>query len=432
MIKRYFTQAFRQLRQNPVLSTVSILGTSLAIGLSMLFYMMDTLQEAKVYPMQNNDYYLWYSKGNQRSSTGRDNVGNGGLGLPFAHALSQVGDLGDATLFSSGSGFRVSLEDDRLAEDVRIQFTDQNYWKVFDFEFLQGQPYDSVECASGVKKAVITARLARHLFGEANPVGKDIYYQYDSYQVCGVVRNVCPYFMETYAEIWIPYTTDSDWSKTDPAFPILGRYTVLFRAKSKSDIPLLRERILQNVKDFNDNLRSETGLYAVTLGQPDNHYWHTHRYWSNVEPDWSAPIQLIILITIFMLIPAVNIASVHSARMIRRLSELGVRRAYGATRWDLLGQLVGESFLQTLLGGLLGLLLAVGLAYVFRGTLVASIGTSLITILNTEDLSPAMLLSLSVFLWTFLACLVLNLVASGAPAIRVTRHSIVDSLNFKR
>ena len=58
MIKQYFAQAWAQLRQQPMMSAVSIAGTALAIFLIMLVVMMQQVKVAPFAPESNRDRFL--------------------------------------------------------------------------------------------------------------------------------------------------------------------------------------------------------------------------------------------------------------------------------------------------------------------------------------------------------------------------------------
>ena len=66
----------------------------------------------------------------------------------------------------------------------------------------------------------------------------------------------------------------------------------------------------------------------------------------------------IVVITILLLVPAINLSGITLSRMRRRMEEIGVRRAFGATRGELLRQVLAENLVVTLMGGVLGLILS--------------------------------------------------------------------------
>jgi putative ABC transport system permease protein len=60
----------------------------------------------------------------------------------------------------------------------------------------------------------------------------------------------------------------------------------------------------------------------------------------------------------FMALPALNLVTLAMSRSLERACEIGVRRAYGASRWQLGAQLIAETFVTTVLGALVALALA--------------------------------------------------------------------------
>ena len=141
-----------------------------------------------------------------------------------------------------------------------------------------------------------------------------------------------------------------------------------------------------------------------------------------------------------------------AGRMEKRLSEMGVCKAFGATRRHLLGQVMGENLVLTLIGGCFGLLiswcvLVWGRHWVFDffspGFYLVwgrhwvfdffSPGFYIFTE-NTDDvlLRGEMLFSPWIFLSAFLVCAVLNVVSALIPAWNALKAEIVYSLNQKK
>ncbi len=61
---------------------------------------------------------------------------------------------------------------------------------------------------------------------------------------------------------------------------------------------------------------------------------------------------------LFMILPAISLININVSRIMERASEIGVRKAFGASSWILVGQFVVENVLLTLVGGLIGFVLA--------------------------------------------------------------------------
>jgi putative ABC transport system permease protein len=75
---------------------------------------------------------------------------------------------------------------------------------------------------------------------------------------------------------------------------------------------------------------------------------------------------------LFMLLPALSLVNINSSRIRERSSEIGVRKAFGATSGALVRQFLVENIFLTLLGGVLGLALAAGALHLInRSGLIA-------------------------------------------------------------
>ena len=140
-------------------------------------------------------------------------------------------------------------------------------------------------------------------------------------------------------------------------------------------------------------------------------------------------LQYALALAVILLVPSLNLCGLSNSRMQQRFSELGVRKAFGATRGVLIRQILNENMVLTLLGGFVGLLFSYLAVYVLRTWLFTNsfnIGTS-----GDFSLSMGALFSPVVFLLAFAFCFVINMLSAGLPAWMAARRPIVDSLNDK-
>ena len=114
-----------------------------------------------------------------------------------------------------------------------------------------------------------------------------------------------------------------------------------------------------------------------------------------------------------------------------RLSELGVRKTYGATNMRLIGQVLWENLLLTCIGGLLGLLISY-LIVLTASDWILTLFDSYTDVEKTPFLSFEMLFNPTVFCASFGLCVLLNLISALIPAIWALRRNIIQSLNSKR
>ena len=89
MIKQYFAQAWAQLRQQPMMSAVSIAGTALAIFLIMLVVMMQQVKVAPFAPESNRDRFLHVKSMSISNSNWGDGTSNGPMSVQTARECFQ-------------------------------------------------------------------------------------------------------------------------------------------------------------------------------------------------------------------------------------------------------------------------------------------------------------------------------------------------------
>ena len=116
------------------------------------------------------------------------------------------------------------------------------------------------------------------------------------------------------------------------------------------------------------------------------------------------------------------------SRLRQRISEIGVRRAFGCTRMEILGQILGENLVITLLAGILGLLMSFLFAY-WGNELIFAQQYSMT--LNPPTVDASILIHASTFGWALLFCFILNLLSTGIPAWRASRMNIVEAIGGK-
>ena len=426
MIKQYFKQAWQLLKDNPVLSAISIIGTALAICMIMVMVMSHEVKNAPYAPETNRDrtlYVKWIS------IIEKDNKSNPSNSiLSYNYAKTYFKELKTPEAVTIVSAFATPTIVSALAEDMAYnhekRLTDDAFWQVFDFTFIDGKPYTKADVDAGLRKVVINETIARELFGSTNVTGKSILIDYTEHTVSGVVKDVSTLATAAYAQLWAPITSDK-FSLHDEG--IIGNNRVYILAKSKKDFPTIKKEAEMLRLKHND---ASTTFNALYRNQPDTQFVYNHRKWANSEPDIKAIVrQSIIVLALLLIIPAINLSGMMSSSMRKRLAELGVRRAFGATRGNLLSQVMWESMLQTLMGGILGLILSFGAAYVMKGIIYENGETAYM--LGEATINPLSLLSPAIFLYAFMFCLLLNVLSAFIPAYNVSRKPIVDSIHSK-
>jgi putative ABC transport system permease protein len=120
------------------------------------------------------------------------------------------------------------------------------------------------------------------------------------------------------------------------------------------------------------------------------------------------------LMLLFMALPALNLINLNVGRIMERSSEIGVRKAFGATSRQLVAQLVLENVLLCLIGGAIGLVLAAGVLWWLENS-------GLIPYLQVH-------LNLAVFGYGLLITLVFGVLSGVIPAWKMSRLDPVHAL----
>ena len=317
-----------------------------------------------------------------------------------------------AELVSALSGPRTTsvYRADRVVE-LMMRRVDAEYWRILDFTVLDGTLPSVEDVAQGRFVAVLNRSTAERLFGQARAVGQQIDVGGQSFRVIGVVQDEL--HINAFADLWTPITTDpsSDYRTQES-----GDYTVMILARSPVELPMIQAEVARQAtlvkfddpKDFNTAYfwadRKLEFFARQLLG--------THR-----QADSGAWLFLAVIGTamvLFMALPALNLVNLNTGRILERASEIGVRKAFGASSRQLVWQFVVENVLLCLAGGALGLLFA-------KGVLVWLEGSGLIPYLRVE-------LDFAVFGWGLLLAVVFGLLSGVLPAWKMSRLHPVQAL----
>lgn len=424
MIRQYIQQALYHLRDNPIITWVSLLGTAMSICMIMVVVITLRARVADCPPEVNRDRTLYVTAitARQKGTTG------GGInsypsvqtGRECFKALTIPETV---TLYARVEKVRVSLPvGNQLTADMRQVDTD--FWRVFSFKFIDGKPFSESDFQSALPMAVVSASVARRLYGRTEGVvGQYLQLNRVEFQVSGVVADVSMLADESYAQIWIPYTAGNAEANTWGA-NLMGPMRVAILARHRGDFDAIREECEQLCLKYNAG-QPDYDIYLN--GQPDTQFTHLYRSW-NKEPDTrSAVIRYIAVLLVLLIVPAINLSGMTHSRMQRRMAEVGVRKAFGATGGELLRQVFVENLLLTVIAGLFGLLLSYGATFLLNGYLF---GSSVNAYLSGETtLTASQLLSPWIFLSAFGFCLIMNILSSCFPAWRASRMNIVDAIN---
>ena len=305
----------------------------------------------------------------------------------------------------------VTYKDGTRIEAYR-KYTDGAFWQILDFRFLEGGPFTAKDDEERNRVAILNATTRQRFFGDQPAVGRTVEIDGERFRVVGVVEDVSYLRITPFADVWLPIGTIKNESYRT-AF--LGNFMAAILAPRAADLP----RIAEEYRSALARVESPTpGRFTVVSGGIDTPFGMLSRMlFSNKLAENRSPQLLGWLLGIaflFMLLPTVNLVNISVSRILERASEIGVRKAFGASSRTLVGQFLVENMVLTLVGGLVGFLLA--------ALVVAAI--------NGSGLFPYARFTFNhrVFLYGFLLTLFFGVLSGVYPAWKMSRLHPVDAL----
>ncbi|HEX7878599.1 MAG TPA: ABC transporter permease, partial [Candidatus Eisenbacteria bacterium] len=343
--------ALKVLLRRKFFTFVSLFGTAFTLVVLMVIAaMMDGFLSAGG-PEPNLDRTLYISRMAMRGPENEWN-GNPGYGfldkycrdLPGVQVMSLYTDAGNTISFLDGN---------KITSDLRR--TDAQYWTIHRYRFLEGGPFTEDDVTSARPVAVINATTRHRFFGDGTAVGRTLETGGRSYTVVGVVADVSRARDAVYGDIWAPLTT----AKTDDyRTRLMGSFSAALLTRSRADFPAIRAEFARRLPTVQ---MSEPERYDRMEGAPRTRFEDMAGEIAGTEgPSEKARTTLFLFgatlaALLFMSLPAINLVNLNISRILERSSEIGIRKAFGATSGHLVGQFLLENIVLVLMGGLIGL-----------------------------------------------------------------------------
>ncbi|KAF1686661.1 ABC transporter ATP-binding protein [Pseudoxanthomonas broegbernensis] len=371
MFAYYCNLALRSFRRDKALTVLMVLAIALGIGACMttltVFHVLsgdpmpgksDRLFYVQLDPAEMNDYTPGEEPALQ--VTRHD-----------AEALLRE-KRGDRQAMMTGGGVSITPDRDGMAPFMRsARYTSADFFAMFDAPMLHGRGWNAKEDEDHARVVVISSALNNRVFGDGDSTGKQLRIDRTDFTVVGVIDEWRPtprfYDMNSdrYGEledVFLPFTTsrdlkmsrsgsmdcwgDSGGDSTGPNAPCVWiQYWV------ELDSPAKAAAYRDYLVDYSDQQRA-AGRYK----RPTNVRLRDVMEWlafAKVVPG-DVVMQLWLGMG-FLLVCLVNTVGLLLAKFLRRGSEIGVRRALGASRGAIFAQCLVEAGTVGLAGGILGL-----------------------------------------------------------------------------
>ncbi len=396
MFKNYFKVTFRNLVRQKLYSTINIGGLSIGIVSFLLIF---------IYVQYEKSFDTFYPNTDEIYNIYQQQPGNHSLGTDFyavtpaalASTLSEeYPEVKSATTIDSYATLIESAEDNYYESVV---FGDERFFEVFKHKFLVGDPQAALSAPESV---VLTESFAKRVFKDENPLGKEIKFWAGSAFVTGIIANP-----PKNSSLQFSMILSLNASKYYRAERVKDEWT------GNSYYTFLTLKDQADPKDFEakmvgllEKYWAHTGVANQYFVQPLSEY-HLR---ANINEEIgikgnASQLKLFSWIAILIIILAsINYMNLAVARSINRAKEVGLRKAIGARKTQLVFQFLTESVFLSVFA-LLGALGITQLVLPIFGRLVE----------RQMDLS--LLYDLNLIPFLFIIVVILGIISGSYPAL---------------
>ena len=406
MLKNYFKIAIAVLKRRKFFTFISLFGISFTLTILIVLAAFIDNEVSANYPELNRDRSLYIISIQQRDTVHQGQRTGPASFYYLSHYAATLKTPAKVAISSMFSATNTYVNDKKLV--INMKYTNEDFWDVFQFKFLEGKSYTKQQIENGERVAVISEDTKKEYFGDVpSVVGKYIEADNVQYRVIGVVKSVPVTMLIYYGDLFVPYTVSkADWrTKT-----YTGSYSAVLLANSKTDLPKIQAEYANVVS----KIPPENKDYTVLISSADD-YLTSFMSLNNKSNGVTILFTIILGFALFiMLLPTLNLININISRIMERSSEIGVRKAFGASSRTLVWQFIIENIILTIIGAAIGLL----------------VSFIIIQVINNSNIIPNIHLTLNftVLLYALIACLVFGLLSGVYPAWRMSRMQVVTAL----
>jgi predicted permease len=407
---QYFRHSLRLSRRAPVFSAVVVLMLALGIGANTaVFSVVDGVLLRKLPYRDPERLVMMWEKNPALGAAIGERIPaaytNFAEWVRQSNAFEGIAGMEDANLNRTGTG-----EPERV-NGARIS---ANFFSVLGVTPAVGTDFDAVEPGARDPQAAMLSHAywESHFGGNRNVIGQAITLNDTPYTIVGVLP--AHFYLPSTREgaeqrkpdIWIPYEPTAQRTTLE-----LNRLKIQVYARLRPGLSLDQARaemdvIGKRLEDENPALNAGFGVNIFPV------------YVEDVGKDLRRNLLVLLsAVGLILLIACANLANLVLTRAMARQKELAIRKALGASRTELIAQMVMESLVLSSIGGLLGLL-------------VAGWGIKAILALKPADiLRPEQIhIGVAVLLFTTTASILAGMLFGIFPALYVSRTEVTTVL----
>ncbi|HWD87167.1 MAG TPA: ABC transporter permease [Mucilaginibacter sp.] len=357
MLRNYLKIAWRNTLRGMSYSSINMIG--LAAGLCsfiiILLYMNYELSYDKWSPELDKVYHVSLRMDEDFMTT---------TPTPLADFLAQKYPNAEAaTMLEPGRNESLLTAGENKIYQKNIVSVDSNFLKVFPYKLAAG---NAATALNHTKTTILTRDLSRKLFGNGNPIGKQVKLNDRAdLVVTGVLED-----QPGATHLPISMLVHDPWGRSNLSWDNLSCQTYIKIRQAENDTTIetainriyYNERLKQGGVSFESYTKAgaKTNLFVDQVPR-------MHNFPKHGSSNFATVTILLVLAVLLLLAGAINFSNLAIARSISRAKEVGIRKVMGSDRKQLILQFMSETALQCLISLVLAvILLAVALPYINR------------------------------------------------------------------